>query len=305
MWRYAKSNLYGVVLVLAVIGIISPAIATATREIQTNICGDFVAPTIASPTPGFTTEDDSVTVAGQGEPSLPVTIINNGVAVAVTTVASSGDYSISVPLSGGSNAITAKEVNACGSAKESDPATVQRNIVSQSPTVNEPVGQEPTSPASITPVVSEQSSSGSLGQSVPTHQNTPGFYAPVITQPTPGANYTVNTVWVAGTTEPLSLVTIYINGVSVARLRASSAGTFGATVELNIGRNSIQVGAEKDGKSAISEATTVMYTPKKSAEKGTLPLQVVGLVAGMTAAAVTVTGGGVWVVKFITSRRLR
>jgi len=293
------------VLVLAVIGIISPAIATATREIQTNICGDFVAPTITSPTSGFTTEDDNVTVAGQGEPSLPVTIVNNGVSVALTTVASSGNYSISVPLSGGTNVITAKEVNACGSAKESDPTNVQRTIVSQPPTEGESTSPESTPSASIIPITSGQSSSGSLGQPVPTHQNTPGFYVPVVKQPTPGANYTVNTVWVAGTTEPLSLVTIYINGVSVARLRASSSGTFGATVELNIGRNNIQVGAEKDGKSAISETTTVIYTPKKSAGKGTSPLQVVGLVAGMTAAAVTVTGGGVWVVKFITSRRLR
>lgn len=305
MWRYAKSKLYGAVLVLAVIGIISPAVATANREIQTSICGDFVAPTITSPVTGFTTEDDNVTVAGQGEPSLPVTIINNGVSVALTTVASSGDYSISIPLSGGTNAITAKEVNACGSAKESGPTNVQRNIVPQPPTEGEPTSPESTPSVSIAPITSGQSSSGSLGQPAPTHQNTPGFYAPVIKQPTSGATYTVNTAWVAGTTEPLSLVTIYINGVSVARLRASSAGTFGATVELNIGRNNIQVGAEKDGKSAISETTTVMYTPKKSAEKGTSPLQVVGLVTGMTVAAAVVTGGGVWVAKFITSRRLR
>lgn len=305
MWRHVKSKLFGVIVALAVIGVITPAIATATREIQTNICGDFATPTITSPAPGLVTQDSNVTVVGQGEASLPITIMNNGSAVALTTVSSSGDYSISVPLTGGANVIIAKEVNACGSAKESESTSVQRNIVPQPPVENEPTGQTTTPPTSIAPVVSGQSPSSSLGQSAPSHQNTPGFNAPVIKQPTSDATYTVNTVWVAGATEPLSLVTIYVNGISVARLRASSSGTFGVMVELNIGRNSIQVGAEKDGKSAISKPTTVVYTPKKVAEKGTSPLEVVGLVAGMTVTAVVVTGGGMWIVKFISIRRLR
>lgn len=305
MWLHVKSKIFGVVLLLTVIGIISPAIATATREIQTNICGDFATPTITSPAPGLVTQESSVTVVGQGEASLPITIMNNGSAAALTTVSSSGDYSISVPLTGGVNVIIAKEVNACGLAKESESTSVQRNIVPQPPVENEPTGQATTPPTTIAPVVSGQSPSSSLGQPAPNHQNTPGFNAPVIKQPTPDATYTVNTVWVAGTTEPLSLVTIYINGISIARLRASSSGAFGVMVELNIGHNNIQVGAEKDGKSAISKPTTVMYTPKKSVGKGTSPLGVVGLVAGMTVAAVAATGVGMWIVKFISTRRLR
>lgn len=305
MWRHVKSKFYGTVLALAVIGVISPAIATATRQIQTNICGDFATPTITSPAPDLVTQDSNVTVIGQGEASLPITIMNNGTAVALTTVSSSGDYSISVPLTGGVNVIIAKEVNACGSAKESESTSVQRDIVPQPPVENEPTGRVTTSPTSITPVVSSQSPSSSLGQPAPSHQNTPGFNVPVIKQPTSGATYTISTVWVAGNTEPLSLVTIYVNGVSVARLRASSAGTFGAMIELNIGRNSIQVGAEKDGKSALSQPTIVTYTPIKSTQKAASPLEVIGLVAGMTVTAIAATSGGMWVAKFISIRRIR
>ena len=304
MWRHVKSKLFSVIITLAVIGVISPAIATATREIQTNICGDFATPTITSPAPGFITQDSSVIVVGQGEASLPITIMNNGSAVALTTVSSSGDYSISVPLTGGTNVIIAKEMNACGSAKESESTSVQRDIAPQPPVENEPTNQA-TPTTNITPIPSSQSPSSPLGQPMPSHQNTPGFSAPVIKQPTPEVIYTVNTVWVAGIAEPLSMVTVYVNGVSVASLRASSSGTFGVMVELNIGRNSIQVGDEKDGKAAISKPLTVVYTPKKSAEKGTSPLEVVGLVAGMTIAAAVATAGGMWIVKFISTRRLQ
>ena len=305
MWRHVKSKLLGVALVLAVIGAISPAIAAATREIQTNICGDFATPTITSPVPGQITQNNNVIVTGRGEASLPITIINNGTAVSLTAVSSSGDYSISVPLTGGVNVIIAKEVNACGSAKKSEPTSVQRNIAPQAPVKNESSGQAPAQPTNIVSVLSGQSPSSSLGQPMPNHQNTPEFSTPVIKQPAPDVIYTTNKVWVSGTAEPLSLVTIYVNGVSVARLRASSSGDFGAMVELNIGSNNIQIGAEKDGKSAISELTTVVYTPKKSVETGASQLELVGLIAGMAATAVAATGAGIWIVKFISIRRLR
>lgn len=290
---------------LAIIGVISPAIAVATREIQTNICGDFIAPSITSPATGLITQDDTVIITGEGEPSLSITIIENGAPVATTLVSSSGDYSVSIPLSGGTNTITAKEVNACESTKESSAISIQRNIMPPAPTENGTAGQESTPTASIVPIAPVQSPSTTLNQPIPSLENSPGFSIPTIDKPMPGTIHTVSGVWIEGTAEPLSLVTIYIDGMSVAKLRASLAGTFGVMVELNEGRNSIQAEAEKDGKSALSKPTVVTYTPSKSAKKGTSPLEVVGLVTGMTVAAVTATSGGMWLVKFISARRLR
>jgi len=290
--------------VLAVIGVISPAIAVATREIQTNICGDFIAPSITSPATGFDTQDETVIVTGEGEPSLSITIIENGTPIATTIVSSSGDYSVSIPLSGGANIITAKEVNACGSAKESSPISVQRDIIPPAPSESS-TAEEPGSTASFIPITPVQSPPTALNQPIPSLENSPGFRVPTIDKPLPGTVHTVSGVWIEGTAEPLSLVTIYIDGMSVARLRASSTGTFGVMVELNEGRNSIQAEAEKGGKSALSQPTVVTYTPAKSAQKGTSPLEVVALVTGMTVVAVTATGGGIWIVKFISARRLR
>jgi hypothetical protein len=304
VWRYAKSNLYGAILALAVIGIISPAIANATREIQTNICGNFAAPTITSPASNLITQDDTVIVTGTGEPSLSITIIENGAPVATTIASSSGDYSISIPLSGGTNIVIAKEVNTCGSSKESSAISVQRNIVPATPTESNVTGESLPTP-SATPVTSIQSPPNTLNQPLPSVENSPGFSVPVINEPLSGVIYTTSKVWVAGTAEPSSLVTIYIDDMSVAKLRASSTGAFGVMIELNEGRNSIQVEAEKDGKSAISQPTVVTYTPSKSAKKGTTPLEVVGLVTGMTVTAVAATSGGIWIVKFISARRLR
>ena len=304
MWRYVKSNLYSAILALAVIGVISPAIAVATREIQTNICGDFIAPAITSPGTGFVTQDDTIIITGEGEPSLSITIIENGAPVAMTIVSSSGDFSVSIPLSGGMNTITAKEANACGSTKDSSPISVQRDIIPPTPTESG-APEESASTASIAPITSEQSPANTLNQPMPSVENSPGFSVPTIRKPLSGTAHTVSGVWVEGTAEPLSQVTIYIDGMSVAKLRASSTGTFGAMVELNEGRNSIQVEAEKDGKSAISQVTVVTYTPSKSTKKGTTPLELIGLVTGMTVVAATATGGGIWIVKFISTRRLR
>lgn len=303
MWQYAKSRFYGVAIVLAAIGgSTSPAVTFATVEIQSNICGDFIAPTITSPASGLVTQDDSVVVTGEGEASLPVVIIKNGVAVAATTVSSGGGYSISVPLSVGENTISAREVNSCGTAKQSAEIQLQRNAVPQAPTDNMPVSPEPDGGVTVAPVVSAQAPSNALNQPIPGKGSAPGPRIPVILHPLPDATFTNSTVWVNGAAEPSSTVTIYVNGLSVARLRASSTGNFGATVELNNGRNSIQVEAEKDGKSALSEPTVVTYTPPASSQKGTSPFSVAAaIIAGLAIAAAVITSD-VWVVKLIKAR---
>lgn len=306
MWQYARSRFYGAAIVLAAIGgATSPAITFATVEIQSNICGDFMAPTITSPTSGLTTQDDSIVIAGEGEASLPVAIIKNGVAVAATSVSSTGGYSISVPLSVGENTIIAREVNACGTAKESAEVQLQRNAAPQAPTDNTPASPEPAGGVTVAPVVSPQAPSNALNQPIPGKSSTPGARIPVILHPLPDATFTTSTVWVNGKAEPLSTVTIYVNGLSAARLRTSSTGNFGATVELNNGRNSIQVEAEKDGKSALSEPTLVTYTPPVSAQKGTSPLSVtIAIVAGLAIATAVITSD-VWVVKLIKAKGRR
>jgi len=306
VWRYVKSKLYGAALILAAIGgAVSPAVAVAASEIQASICVDFMAPTITSPVSGFATQDDSVIVTGEGEASLPITIVDNGTPLAITTVSSSGDYAISIPLSVGENVIIAREVNACGTAKESGEVHLQRNAVPQAPTGGSTLNQESVGVASIASVGSAQDLSSSLNQPIPNNVSTASFNAPVIKQPLPDTVYTTNLVWVTGTAEPSSMVTIYINGMSVARLRASPTGSFSVTVELNKGRNTIQVEAEKDGKSALSQSTTVTYTPPKSAAKGTSPFAVATAIAAGLAIAMAVITSDVWVVKLIKARRLR
>lgn len=306
MWRYVKSKLYGVaVVVTAIVGAASPAIAVATSEIQSSICADFMAPTITSPASDGVTQDDSVIIAGQGEPSLPVTITDNDISVAVVSVSSSGEYSVSIPLSGGDNTIIAKEVNTCETAKESSAINIHRDIVEPAPSASGVTAQDP-GPTGIIPIALTQSPSGLLNQPIPGNRNTEGFNAPVIKQPLSGAAFTTSVVWVSGTAEPLSMVTIYINGMSVARLRVSSTGSFSVTVDLNTGSNSIQVEAEKDGKSAFSQAVVATYTPPSLAEKGgTSPLTVAAWIGGSIVAAAVVVISGEWIVRRIGARRLR
>lgn len=305
MWRYAKSKFYGAAVILSLISSISPAIAGATAEIRSNICGDFTAPTITSPASGLITQDSNAIITGQGEPSLPITIIDNGVSVAVTTISSGGEYSVSVPLSGGVNVITAKEVNACETAKESESINIQRSIVSQPSAGSESTPQDSTPTVSIAPITPALSPSASLDQPIPSNDSASNFNAPVVNTPSSGATYTAGSVWVSGTAEPSSLVTIYVNGLSVAKLRASSVGIFGAMVELNIGSNSIRILAEKDGKSAISQPIIVIYAPSKAPEKSTSLLTVTALVVGGTVAVVLVMSGGAWIIGAIGARRLR
>jgi hypothetical protein len=304
VWRYIKNKLYGAALVLLAVAIISPAVASAAVKIQTSICGDFVAPTVISPLSGYSTQSSSVIVNGEADASLPVTIIKNGAPIAVTDVSSSGDYSISVPLSAGDNVFIAKETNGCGTVKESNPVTVQM-IVPQQPedgTVIEPT----VSPQGVAPVIVPSTPTAVLNQPAPTQQqNTQGFRVPIISQPVSGTTYTVNRIWVTGTAEPLSIVTIYTNGNSVARVQASLTGEFGAVVELKTGVTTIEVGSEKDGKTALSKPVTVTCIPQKPVESGPSPVVVAVTAAAVTVTAAAATSGGVWAVKFINARRLR
>lgn len=303
MWRYAKSKLYGAGLLLLAVAILSPAVASAAVKIQTSICGDFIAPTILSPLSGFATQNDSIIVNGEGDASLPVMIMENGSPVAITDVSAAGDYSVSVPLVEGNNTIIAREVNACGTIEESDAVTVSMSM----PALPKQDAAGPSASNSVTVPITPISShpAAVLDQPIPSQPNTHGFRVPTVTQPTPGTTFTVNRIWVTGNAEPSSVITVYVGGKSVARLRASLTGGFGAVVELKTGVNAIEVSAEKDGKLAISKTVTVMYVPQKISEAGPSPVVVAATAAAITVAAAAVTSGGAAVVKLINARRLR
>lgn len=298
MWRDVKSKLYGTALLLLAVAVISPAVASAAVKIQTSICGDFVTPTVVSPISGFVTQNDSVIVSGVADISLPVAVIENGLPVALTNTSSAGDYSVSVPLSKGDNTIIARVTNGCGTVKESKGITIQMSTPEQpdshttSSNLPAPV---PVSPA--LPVA--------LNQPIPDRQNTSGFRVPTISRPVSGTIYTVGKIWVTGSAEPLSIVTIYENGRSVARVQASLNGDFGAVVELKAGTTTIEVGSEKDGKTTLSQPVTVTYTPPKQVETGPSSVVVAVTAAAVTVTAAAATSGGVWAVKFINARRLR
>jgi hypothetical protein len=299
VWRHIKNSVYVVFLLTFATSLFVSSSAFAATKVQTSICGDFLKPTILSPITDFKTQDASVLVSGNAQPFLSVAVTVDGAVNGITTAASDGTYALQVSVHVGDNTIAASDANGCGVMKESDSIVVHRDEVEQT--------QVESSPVAINPQVSAQPNLATvipraLGQPLVVSPSTPGLAEPIIKQPTAGEIYTSSRVWVVGTATPGSIVTVYLNDVSVAKVSASARGEFAAMIELHAGSNTLQVRSERDDLFAVSKKITASFMEANP----TTPSPSIGtvlMVAAVTTTTVAVGVGGVtWTVRRIRLR---
>lgn len=299
MWRRIKNSTFAVFLAAFAMGVIVPSSVFAATKVQTSVCGDFLKPTIFSPITDFKTQDASILVSGNAQAFLPVAITVDGTVNGIAAAASDGTYAVQVSLHVGDNTLIASEANGCGLMKESDSIVVRRDEIPATElqvTPTPPVSQDAEKPNLATVIPH------ALGQSFVAVPSAPGYSVPTIKQPTPNEIYTNNRVWVVGTAVPGSIVTIYLNDTSVAKVTTSPQGGYAVTIELRAGGNTLQVKSEKDGMSAASKKIEVTFVEANPVA----PSPSVGTV--LTVAAVTTTtvavgaGGATWTVRRIRLR---
>jgi hypothetical protein len=245
----------------------------------------------------LTTKNPSVVISGTGQAAMPVTIISDGVVIGVATIAADGSFEVTAPLTAGDNIIIANETNDCDTIKESKPITITRQDTAEEQSVNTQapsvLGQQSTDTVAIAP-------HHILNQPISNTPNSTDFIVPKITQPISGEAYAVEHILTMGIASPGSLATIYVNGLSTARVVVASDGLYGATVELRSGENTLRVSSEKDSKVATSDNVTV--TRKTLASTASIASVLTATAATITTAVVT-TGGLVWSVGRIRLRQ--
>jgi len=284
-WHLVKNSKLAVVSsFLAVVGLLSPASAMTT--VQSQVCEDFLAPAIVSPSDGTQTTEASAMIEGTGEPGKTVAIMKDDVSQGVATIASDGSFGFTVTLEQGDNELVARETNECGTAKDSPAIT----IIADLPV---PPVEEPTTPAGNPPASNQpepQPSTSELGRPITRHPSSPGFEKPVITLPGDGAVVYSDTFLMEGTAYPGSLVTVYVNDKSQAQVVSSSRGVFRVRIVLEQGQDVIKVLSTYAGKSAISDTVTVTYIKKVTAVL-TRPLSSNEIATTAVTAGAAVTGG--------------
>lgn len=218
------------------------------------------------PIPDSRTNEASIAVAGTGEPGMTVTIMNNNVNVGVTTAASDGSYAVEAPLVEGDNALVAYEVNSCDTIKSSSPVTVYRTVITQ-PQIQIDSSlsqQEAVHVEVVTPISRLLRLPANPIVPVP---DSPGYQKPVIISPAAEEKVAGSHIWIVGKVKAqvASTVTIYVNDIAVARATALEDGVYRASVNLQPGRNTLQVRAELNGQVATSELIGVTFVREMTA----------------------------------------
>jgi hypothetical protein len=262
-WHLTRSSgLALCLIVLATIGTASSAGAITTVESQ--VCEDFIAPAIISPTDGTTTKNTTVMIEGTGEPGKTVAVMKDNTSQAVATVASDGSFGFTVPLVNGGNTFIARETNECGTVKDSSPVTVNADLPPPTDDGGQPVEESPvTSQPDQSPA--GRPNTGIIGRPFVPTSNSPGFETPKISASNNNLTVYHDTLLIEGTAYPGSLVTVYVNDQSQAQLFSSNQGTFRLRVVLKEGRNTIKVRSTLGKKSAVSDEVTVTYVKRVSA----------------------------------------
>jgi len=282
-----------------------PSTVSANSNIETKICTSFEGPTITVPSTGTETENSSITIGGVGEPGMAISIVRNGVIIGTTTAVADGSYGLEVGLVSGDNALLAREINECGTVKDSETISVHRTVVESPQTPTTP-GEEGTSVTSETGT--ESQSTAGIGEGttpllqlpiVPT-VDTPGFLKPTITTPSPGDTLHTSQVWVGGRAHPGSVVTIYLNDRSVAYVIATGKGVYGTLVSLNKGKNTLQVRSTLGNNVATSDVVEILFEQDETLTPvtQTTPLmdEVVVQVGIVITASVAVVGTAFWAI---------
>jgi hypothetical protein len=233
-----------------------PPTSFAASTIQSAICGQFVAPVITLPPPDSQTNDTSVVVQGSGEPLMTVSILRNGQSVGVTLAASDGSYALEVPLVVGANSLVAREVDPCGTVKESVPVGIER--------LSTEVPQEEAPDTASAPIATPtfpglDQTDRPLERPIVVTPPTPGYQRPTIVYPLARTTTHSNRIWIKGDAQAGSVVIVYVNGISVARTIASDDGSYGVLVTLIEGENSLQVKSRLGSASAASDPVFVTY----------------------------------------------
>lgn len=264
--------------------------ASAITTVQSQVCNDFVAPVIVSPSTGMQTKDDSIMIEGTGEPGKTVAVLKNDVVQAVSAIAADGSFGFTVTLQRGDNTFIARESNECNTVKDSSPVVVHADL----PVPVVPPADEPSAPT-------EQQSLDDLpgvpsaGNPNPTQPfvpvpSSPGFQKPKITQPRSGETVYLDTLLIEGTAAPYSLVTVYVNNTTQAQLFSTREGTFRIRIILREGHNSIKIRSTRAGKTATSDEITVTYI-KKVTSTLSRPLSMNEIVTTIITASAAVAGG--------------
>jgi hypothetical protein len=294
VWRHRvkAKGLSLLAISLSALLIFPSASSLALTNVESQICDDFEQPLITAPADGTHTKDAWVMVTGTGEATMAVTIVVNGSPVATGSVAGDGTFSLSAPLEVGQSTLLVRESNDCSTTKETSPITVVREQDSTPQNPETP----PEPPEEVLP------STDGLHQNIPNAptppQSSSGLRKPVITAPMKGATTSVSRILVAGSAHPGSLVTIYVNGLSEAQVVASSDGLFAAQVNLDEGKNKLQVLSQSGKQRALSDEQMVTFVPvitpgqtKADGRNMLVTIVVAGLAVGASASAV---GVGVW-----------
>lgn len=272
MWRVNKRSLASVFLAVGVVAL--PSSAAAQTVIQSKICNPFNAPTLTAPAPDTRTNSSSIHVAGNGTPSLAVTITKNGVNVGTVQTPSSGTYGLEIPLDPGVNTLDAMSTNECGTLKASATITVTRT--STAITLLTPATVTPITPSAPAPAASASPNTSNTSKSAPaatgSAKSTPasnntllqeqmilnspaavnGIPLPVattltssqqkvVTKPKSGETVDNDRTWVSGIAAPLTNVSVYVNEVIAARVTSDDTGSYGALIQLEEGANKVYV----------------------------------------------------------------
>ncbi|HEX6416459.1 MAG TPA: hypothetical protein VFZ62_02940, partial [Candidatus Saccharimonadales bacterium] len=232
------------------------SVSFALTDIEAKICTDFQAPVILQPAGNVETDDASVHVSGIAEPTMSVSIIRNNVNVGATTAAGDGTYGMNVPLLAGDNVFSAVTENDCNTVKRSTNVVVHRVV--ETPEPGEPDEDEPFVPDEIPgPIQLQLSTLSPLNSSMIQEPDSSGYQKPIIILPKTGEKIASGSVWVSGRAQPRSIVTLYLNGKSVAYVIVSEKGTFGILAALQPGTNTLQVRSQIEGWAATSNTVTV------------------------------------------------
>lgn len=288
-WRQLKNS--GIVVLASLVASsVITSVSSALTTVQSQVCQDFAAPLIVSPSDGTQTKDSSVMIEGTGEPGKIIAVMKGNATKGVGAVASDGTFGLTVPLTQGGNTFFARETNECGTAKDSPSVTIHADL--PVPPVTEPTdddsGEDGGGNGST--VIPPVQPGGAISGPFTPRPGTPGFEKPKITSLKDGSTVYLDTLLVEGTAHPGSIITVYVNGVGQAQVIVSRDGEFRVRIVLQEGLNVIRVRSTLGDKTAASDEFKVTYVRRVTATL-TRPLSRSEVATAIIASIAAVAGG--------------
>jgi hypothetical protein len=264
-----------------------PLVSAASSVIQSQICLPFGTPTITTPAQDYTTQTPSATMSGTADPNAVVSATDNGTGDGVTTADSTGAYSISLPLSYGSNVLQTHVTNACDTVNSSNTVTITRPAPVVPPTQTTTSPPEPTV-SNLQPVVEPTSQNPTSSVSSGTPEPTQPYSSPIILAPLSGLVVTTPYALLTGEAIPGTAVQVLVNGQVVAQVITASNGIFSVSVSLVKGINSLTTQITTNAGTFTSKPVIVNYAPVHISNRG-----IIARTATIGGALAIATGGGI------------